>query len=58
MATKRQHEPAAVDSRGKVRIYADISKKDADELAILAIRTGVPKKEMLARIIRQAVAAK
>lgn len=64
MATKQAEHPTnrrgdSVDSRGNVRIVADIPKGLADEFAILAIRRGFKnKRELVIRLITDAVSGK
>lgn len=61
MATKKPptKEPSrAVDSRGSVRIYADVPKHIAQEFAVLAVRRDKAKRTLLAELIMAAVAGK
>jgi hypothetical protein len=51
-------ESIGADARGKVRVYADIDKAVAVELAVLAIRRGVSKKALLELLILEAVRSK
>lgn len=48
----------AADSRGMVRVYVDLPKNVAQELAVLAVRRDVPKKTLVAELIMSAVAGK
>lgn len=56
-ATKGRAPTDVVDSQGRVRIYADIPKTIATELAVLALRRNKAKKDLLADIIAEAVRA-
>jgi hypothetical protein len=46
-----------VDSRGNVRIYADIPETVSTELAVLALRRRIPKKDLITEILAAAVRA-
>lgn len=61
MATHKRPTPRAdpgQDSRGNVRLYADIPEQVAKEFKILAIRRGVTYRALMARLIMDAVAGK
>lgn len=56
-ATKGRAPTNIVDAAGNVRIYADIPKAVSTELAVLALRRNMAKKDLLAEIITAAVQA-
>lgn len=51
-------EKVGADARGTVRVYADINRDVATELAVLAVRRGVSKKSLLELLILEATRAK
>lgn len=55
--TKGRAPTTTVDAKGNVRIYADIPKAVSTELAVLALRRNMAKKDLLAEIIAAAVQA-
>lgn len=46
----------ATDSKGNVRVYADLPAKLVKALSILAIQRDMSKKEMLAHLVEEACA--
>lgn len=54
--TQVKDPPAApTDTRGNVRVYSDLPRAVANELAILAIRSGVSKRALMTMLIMNAV---
>ena len=53
-----QKRDVPVDSRGNVRVYADVPKSVAQEFTILAVRRDMSKRDLLAKLIMDAVAGK
>lgn len=51
-------EPIGADARGKVRVYCDIGKPEAIELAVLAARRGLTRKALLELLIMEATRQK
>lgn len=46
------------DSRGNMRLYTDIPVNVAQEFAVLAIRRGLSKRDLMAELIMNAVAGR
>lgn len=57
-AAKAVESAANTDARGMVRIITDVPRKVGEEFAILAIRRGVSKRSLMAKLIMDAVAGK
>jgi hypothetical protein len=56
-STLAPRRSAPVDTRGKIRVYADIDSQAAIDLGVLALRNRTTRKSMLESLISQAVKA-
>ena len=62
MATKKVAPPIwggiPVDSRGNVRVYADVPRDIAQEFTIMCVRRNTSKRAMIAQLITNALKGK
>lgn len=57
-AAKAVESLAVTDARGMTRVITDVPRKVGEEFAILAIRRGMSKRALMAKLIMDAVTGK
>lgn len=57
-AAKPAESDAVTDARGMTRVITDVPRRVGEEFAILAIRRGMSKRALMAKLIMDAVTGK
>lgn len=57
-AAKPVESDAVTDARGMTRVITDVPRRVGEEFAILAIRRGMSKRALMAKLIMDAVTGK